>query len=194
MVRRLVEDHRLRVGEEDARELDASALSPRQGLERLIEDAVRKRQVVRDRRGLRLGGVTPERLEPLHELPVPAHRLRGDVGVVVGHRERGLLHAERDAPQSACVEDARPRELLGIAATGILRKVAELPRAFDASRGGQQVAREHLRERRLSGAVATDQPHLVAVADAEGDVGHQDARADPDLEIMHGEHNECPFR
>ncbi len=61
VVRRLVEDHRLRVREQDPRQLDASSLAARERPERLVEDAVGQREVVRDGRGLRLGRVAAER-------------------------------------------------------------------------------------------------------------------------------------
>ena len=104
------------------------------------------------------------------------------------------MHAERERAESAGIEDARAREHLGIARAGILRQVAELAGALDLAVGGQQIAREHLRERRLAGAVAADETDLVAVRHAERHVRHEDAGAHADLEVVHGEHSECPFR
>ena len=48
VVGRLVEDHRLCVGEKDASEFDAPALTAGESVQRLVEDAIRQRQVVRD--------------------------------------------------------------------------------------------------------------------------------------------------
>ena len=104
------------------------------------------------------------------------------------------MHAERERAQAARVEDARAREHLGIARARVLRQVAELARAVDPAVRGQQIAGEHLGQRRLAGSVAADEAHLVAVADAERDVRHEHAGAHADLEVVHGEHSEGPFR
>ena len=113
---------------------------------------------------LRLGRVAAERLEPLGEIRVLAHRAGRDIRIVVAHRERCLVHAERERAEAAGVEDARAREHLGVAGARILRQVAELAGAVDPAVGGQQIAGEHLREGRLAGAVAADETDLVAVA------------------------------
>ena len=54
--------------------------------------------------------------------------------------------------------------------------------------GGQRLAGEDLRERRLAGAVAADQADLVARSDAEADVLHEQSCPGPDLEVVGGDH------
>ena len=183
-----------RVREEDAGELDAAALTAGEGAQRLIEDAVGKREVVGDGRRFGLGRIAAERFEPLGEVRVLAHRAGGHRGILRTHREGCLVHAERERPEPAGVEDPRAGEHLGVARARVLREVAELAGAIDLAGGGQQVAREHLRERRLAGAVAADETDLVAVRDAERYVGHQHAGAYADFDFVHGEHSGRPFR
>ena len=195
VVRRLVEDHRLGIGEQDAGELDATALTTREGLQRLVEDAVGQGEVVRDGRRLGLGRVAAERLEPLGEVAVALHRLRGDCGVVVAHLRGDASCMPSASEPSPRASRMRVRaSISGIARARILRQVAELAGAVDAAVGGEQVAGEHLGQRGLAGAVATDQADLVAVGDAERDVRHEHAGAHADLEVVHGEHSERPFR
>jgi hypothetical protein len=104
VVGRLVEDHRLRIGEEDPRELDAATLAAGQRLQRLVE--MRSgREVVGD--GCRLdSAVAAERLEALHEVAVAAHRLRGHLLVGIPHLHRRVLHLQGQGAESARIEDA----------------------------------------------------------------------------------------
>ncbi|KAJ1683511.1 hypothetical protein LUZ63_021265 [Rhynchospora breviuscula] len=175
-----------------ARELDAPALTAREGLQRLVEDPVGQREVVGDGCRLGLGRVSAGGFELLGETAVFLHRLRCDRGVVVAHRHRRLVHAEREGAEAAGVEDARAREHLGVSRAGVLREVAEFARAIDPAVRGQEITGEHLGEGGLAGAVAADEADLVAVRDAERHLRHQDACADADLEIVHGEHSRRP--
>ena len=104
------------------------------------------------------------------------------------------MHPDRERAEAACVEDTRAGEHLGIARARILRQIAEFTGPVDATGGREKVSGEHLGQRGLAGAVATHQTDLVAVADAERDVRHEHAGAHADLEIVHGEHSEGPFR
>ena len=97
--------------------------------------------------------------------------------IVVAHGERRLVHAERERAESAGIEDAGAREHLGVAGARVLRQVAELAGAVDPAVGGQQVAREHLGQGRLAGAVAADETDLVAVADTRNDTSDMRTRA-----------------
>ena len=193
VVRRLVEDHRLRVREEDAGKFDASALTTRQRTERLVEDAVGQCQVVGDRGCLGLGGVPAESLEALGERPVAAHGARGDIGIVIAHREACLVHPDGELAEPPRVEDAGAGEILGITRARVLGQVPEFAAAIDATRSRQKVAREHFRESRLAGTIATHEPDLVARAHAERDVRHEHPGAHANLEVVHGEHSKAPF-
>ncbi len=193
VVRRLVEDHRLGVGEQDARQLDAPALTTREGRQRLVEDAVGKREVVRDGRRLRLCGVPAERFEALGEVRVAPHRLGGHGGVVRAHFDGCLVHADRERTEPTGIEDAGASEHRGVTRARVLRQVAELSGAVDAPFGGRQVAGEHLGQSGLSRSVTADESDLVSVGHAEGDVRHEHTGAHADLEVVHGEHSERPF-
>jgi hypothetical protein len=188
VVGRLVEDHGVGVAEEDASEFDAATLSAGERLERLIEDPVGQGEVVRNDGGLRLGRVSADGFEPLGEPAEAAHRLLGDVRVVAAHVLGGLADAGLEVAEPARVEDARARELFGVARPRILGQVAELAGHLHGSIGRNEVAREHLGQRRLAGAVAPHEAHLVSGGDAEVHATHQLARTDADLEVTDGKH------
>ena len=147
-----------------------------------------------DRGRLGLRGIAPQGLEPLGQVGVLPHRPLRDGRVVRTHGFGGLPHADRDRAQAAGVEDPRASQHLRIAGPRVLRQVAQLARAVDAPGRRQHVAGKHLGERGLSGAVAPDEPDLVAVGDAEGDLRHEHAGAHADLEVVHGKHSDRPFR
>ena len=147
----------------------------------------------RERGGVGLGRVAAEGEKAVLEARVPGHRGVGDRGIRARHllgRGAQLLH---DAPESARVEDARARRVLGVARPRILGQIADLARALDAAGGGQRLPRERPREGRLARAVAPDEADLVAPVDAEVHVLHEQARSHADLQVMHGEHSEDPF-
>ncbi len=193
VVRRLVEDHRVRVREQDAGELDAAALTTGERLERLVEDAVRQLEVRRDRRRLGLGRVPAEGVELVVEPAVATHGLVGDVRVLARHVERRLADALHELAEAAGVEDALPGGVLGVAGTGVLRQVADLAGAVDLAAGGLRLPREGLGHRGLARAVPADETDLVALLDAEGHVLHEEAGPDADLEFVHGKHRGRPI-
>ena len=186
VVGRLVEDHRVGAGEQDAGELDAAALAAREGLERLVEDAVGQREVRCDRRRLGLGRVAAERQEAVFELAVRASSPRSlTAASVARHLERRLRACRARACRGrgrrgcACAPCRRGCRSAGPAAGSRSRRCASMRAAV-----GLQLPREGLGERRLAGAVAPDEPDLVALVDAEGHVLHEHARADADLEVV----------
>ncbi len=194
VVGRLVEDHGPRVREEDARQLDAPALTAGQGLQRLIEDAVRKVQVARDRRRLGLRGVSPEHVEALLQTPVGLHGRGGDLLVVARHLVHRLLHPEHDGPEPPRIEDAGARQVVEVAGARVLRQVAELLGALHLAAIREQVAGEDLGQRRLAGAVPADQTDLVAGRDTEAHVLHEQPGSDSELEVLHGKHRRHSIR
>src|SRR5690606_26197977 len=131
-----------------------------------------------------------EREEAVLEAPVPRHRRVGGCGILARHlvgRAPQLGDYVTGPPR---VEGAGAGGLLRVALGGVLRQVADLARAVDASRGGQGLPRERLGERRLARAVAPHEADLVALVDAEGDARHELPRAHADLQIGDGEHSE----
>jgi hypothetical protein len=134
-----------------------------------------------------------EGVELVVEIAVAFHGAGGDVGIGVAHGEGGFLDAEQQLAETAGVEDARPGQVFGVAAAGVLREVADLAGALDLAARREGLAGQRLGHGRLAGAVAADEADLVAPVDPERDVGHEEARADADLEIVHGEHSRCPI-
>ena len=59
----LIEDHRLSGREQDARQLDTTTLTAREGFQLLVENVVGKAQVAGDRGGFRFGGVATQSVE-----------------------------------------------------------------------------------------------------------------------------------
>jgi ATPase subunit of ABC transporter with duplicated ATPase domains len=118
---------------------------------------------------------------------LPQDPRSGDLDISASDRVlsgRGLdaLRAQLVKAQVAMAEPADDDER-----DRAVRRYGRLEDQF-AALGGLAVARQHARERGLAGAVAADEADLVALVDAEGDVGHQDARAEAQLHIGDGEH------
>ena len=169
---------------------------PESVLQRLVEDAVGQREVVRDRRRLRLGRVAAERLEALGEVArTSSSRLAATSGVLVAHRERCLVHAERERAEAAGVEDARAREHLGVArCAGPAAGSRSRPMRSTVPPAGSRSPASTFVRVVLPAPLRPTRPTLSPFDDAERDVRHQHAGAHADLEVVHGEHSECPFR
>ena len=120
VVGRLVEDHRIGIGEEDARELDTTTLTARERLERLVENAVGQVQIGSDGCRFRLGRVAAECLEPIRQARVLLHRSLCDCGIGRAHVHRRFLHAEQQGSQTAGIEDARTSEFVGVTRARVL--------------------------------------------------------------------------
>ena len=73
MVRRLVEEQRLRLGEQDSSKLDPPTLSAGQGSQGLLENSIRQPETGGDRRGLALGGISTAGQEFTLQPGIPAH-------------------------------------------------------------------------------------------------------------------------
>jgi len=175
VVGRLVQQERVGIGEQDARQLDPAALAPGQGPQRLVEHPGGEPEVRGDPCGLRLGGPAALRgelrVEPdvtLHG-PVPPRSLGGR------HLVLGPADAPEDVVDAACRENAVTGLLLEVTGAGVLRQVAHRagPRDGPSPReglGGHVLACEQLREGRLPRPVATDEadPHPAVHAERGG--------------------------
>ena len=106
----------------------------------------------------------------------------------------GLPEPPYDLVQAAGGEDPGQREDLRVAGARVLREVADAAAVGDRPGGRHRLAGEDLGQRRLAGAVAADQPDLVAGRDPEGHVVHEQACAGSDLEMVGGDHGEVPRR
>ena len=188
VVGRLVEQQRLRAGEQDAREFDAASLTTRERAQRLGEDALVEGEAARDRRGLRLRGVPAGGGELGVEARVALHRLLAHGVVLGGHVRLGGAQVARDGVKAARGQDAVAGEDVEVAGAWILRQVADLAGGDDAARCGDAVSGEHLRQRRLAGSVAPDEADAVARGDTERRVLEQDARAGAQFDAFGGDH------
>ena len=103
-------------------------------------------------------------------------------------RDRGMRRYEKaDAALHAGGGYAAEAEARQIASSlNIAERILGQP--LRTLSGGQRLTGQDLGEGRLAGAVAADQADLVAGGDPEGDVGHQQARAGADLELVGGDH------
>ena len=82
VVGRLVQDHRVGIGEQDARQLHTAALAAGERAERLVHDLLRQPQRFGHRVGLGLRRVTAGLVEVLHGLVVSVHGLGHHVRTV----------------------------------------------------------------------------------------------------------------
>ena len=180
----LVEEQGLGVGEEDAGQLDASALAAGEGLQRLAQDPVRQAQVGRDPRRLGLGGVPAGRHQRGLGAGVGGHGLVADGLAVAPHAGLGAPHALDHLVESARAEDPVAGDLLGVPRSGVLRQVAELPRARDGAGGRERLAGEDAGQGGLAGAVAADEADPVPTDHLEGHRGEQQPGARAHLDVL----------
>ncbi len=184
----LVEQERLGTREQDASELDPSALAAGEGLELLGEDPVLDAEAAGDLGGLRLGGVPAPGVELGVGAGVALHRALGHVGVGAAHLRLGLAQAAYDVVEAARGQDPVAGQHLGVADPRVLGQVADLAGGLHRPGRGHGLACEDLGESGLAGAVATHQPDLVAGGDPEADVLHEEPRAGTDFELVSGDH------
>ena len=188
MVGGLVEDQHLGAGEEDPGELDAAPLAARERLELLGQDPLRDAEAGCDRGRLRLRGVPARRVHLVVGTAVAPHRPVTHRGVVGAHLLLGAAELLHHGVEPARREDPVLREDLGVAGARVLREVAHVAGGVHLAGCRQALAREDLGEGRLAGAVATDETDLVAGADAERHVLHEQSRPDTDFELLRGDH------
>ena len=194
VVGRLVEEQRLGAGEQDPGQLDATALTTGQRLQRLGEDPLLDAEAAGDRGGLGLGGVPTAGVQLGVGALVAAHRLLAHGDVVAAHVDLGLPEPAYDVVEAARGQDPVAGDHLGVADPRVLREVADLAGGLHGARRGQRLAGEDLRERGLAGAVAPDQADLVAGRHPEADVLHEEACTGTDLELVGGDHESSKSR
>ena len=182
MVGRLVQDHRVRIGEQDPRQLHTAALPAGERAERLVHDLLRQSQRFGHRVGLGLRRVTAGLVEVLHGLVVAVHGLGHHVRIRVGHLAFGLAHAADDGRDVARAHHTVERGLVRIVRMRVLRQIPEFARDTHFAAGGQHLAGDHARQRGLAGAVAAYQTDLVSLGYVE--VGGVQQRACTDLNLQ----------
>jgi hypothetical protein len=168
--------------EQNPRELDTPALATGQGLQCLRENAIREPEVRADSRGFTFRSVAAERGEALFQPAVAVDRLV-PLGVVDEFRHRGLrlFHIAQQGVEAAGGQHPILRGDREIALTRILWQVTEFTGPADLSAVRLTLPCQHFQRRGLAGTVPPDEPDAVALLDAEGGVGKQDARAGAQL-------------
>ena len=188
VVGRLVEEQRLGPGEEDPGQLDPAPLPTGEGAQRLRHQPVLDAERRGDLRGLGLGGVPTTGVEVGVGALVAAHRPLALGGVVAAHLLLGGPETAYDGVEPAGGQDPLADRHLGVAGAGVLGQVADGAGRVDLPGRGQALAGEDPGEGGLAGTVASDQAHLVAGTDPEGDVVHQQPRPGSDLELLGTDH------
>lgn len=192
VVRRLVEEQGVRVGEQDAGELHAAALTAGEGVQRLAEHPVGEVERGGDRGGLGLGGV-PALGEELGLLAlVLLERLLSGGALAARDALFVLAHLADQYVEAAGGEDAVAGEDVEVAGAGVLGQVADLAGAGDRAGGGHALTGEDLGEGGLPRAVAADQADAVALGDAEGGAFDEDAGTGAQLDAGGGDHGQTP--
>src|SRR5690606_4720480 len=196
VVRRLVQQQRAGIGEQDPRELDPTALTAGQRTQRLAQDALVEAEARADGRGFALAGVTAQGEEFRLEPRIAAHAALVLSGVAGGHLLLGTAQAGDDDVQPAGAEDTVTGDDVRIAGPWILRQVTDVAEASDGAGGRLSLAGEDARQRGLARAVAADEADLVAGADAEAGVSEQDLSACAHLDLVCSDHVErnSPWR
>ena len=184
VVRRLVEEEGLGLGEEDAGELPS-----RKGAQGLVENPLGQAEGRGHLRGLGAGGPSPGRRELLVEPDVALHRLRLARSLGRSHVALGFAYPPDGLVDAPHGEDAFAHGLGGVAFVGVLRKVADgSPPVDGAGRlddaGRRAPARQKARQGGLARAVAPHKADAHSRIDAEGGVDDEFARADAHREVL----------
>ena len=183
----LVEQQHVAAGEEDAGDLHAPPLAARQRADRLVEPIGLEAEPGGDAAHLALGRVPTVEAEPLLGAGEAAH---GALGRVLLHLEAQLLDADHRLVEPAPGEDVAHRGggVVDAVEPRVLREVPEAAAAVHDAGVRVRGAAEHLQQARLAGAVAADQPDLVAGADREAGAVEDDVAADLDRELPDLQH------
>ena len=188
VVGRLIQQHGVRIGEENTRQLHTATLTTRQSRQRLGEHTLRQVQVGGDDRRLRLSRVAATGNKLSLKTVVAAHTLSAHRRVLTRHIVLRLTHLARHTVQATRRKDAVTRQLAHVIHLRVLWKVADSAAAGHRTVSGQGQTGKHLSHSGLTGTVATDQTNLIALIDAEGDLFHEQARACTQFEVLYSNH------
>ncbi len=184
MVGRFVENQRVRVGEQNASQLDTTALATGKRAQLLAHHILRQSEAGRHRGRFGLRGVASGLFEILHGLVIAVHRLGHDVRIGVGHVLFGLAYAFDDAGDVSRAHHAVQRGLLRVGGMCVLWQIAEFSGNADLACGWQHIASNHAGQRGLAGAIAADQTDFVSLGNVEVGGMQQRARADLNLKSL----------
>jgi hypothetical protein len=189
VVGRLVEQQRLRVGEQDPGQLNAPALPAGQRAQRLAQHPVGQPERRGHGGGLGLGRVAAEDREPVAERAVAADRLLRLRRVGVRHQRLRLAHADQHLIQAARGQDSVEREGVQVPGSRVLGEVADAAGAPDAASGRLAGPGEHLGEGGLPGAVPADEADAVTLGNLERRVSQQEPGTSTQLYATGDDHD-----
>ena len=195
MIRRLVEQQGGRlpcdiaVREQDAGQLDSTALAARQRPQRLPEHPIRQAEVGTDPRGFALRGIAAEVGEAMFELPVAPHQ-----GLVIGRLgqldlDLGDVGDELVEPSSG--QHPVPSRDVQIPGARVLGQVPDRATALDSPPVGSILSGQGAQRRRLAGTVAAHQADAVSRLNAQRGRREQDPSARAQLQVGGGDHECC---
>jgi hypothetical protein len=187
VVRRLVEQQRLRVAEQDPGQLDPPPLAAGQGAQRLVQHPVGQPEAGGEARRLRFRGVTAEHGEPVAEIAIAADGLFSVIRI--RHLRLGLAQLLAQLIEPAGGQHPVEREHVKIPGARVLRQVADGAAAPYRAGGRLPVAGEHLGKGGLPGAVAAHETDPVALRDLERCISQQQPCAGAQLYATGDDHD-----
>ncbi len=169
VVRRLVQEQKIRVAGQGTRQRGARQLAARERVQEPVEVSVREAQAPHDAGRPVAPGVAARVLEPRLGVGVaPERRL---VVVAAGHRllERPQLLLERDQVGGAGEDVLAQRQPLLERRALVVQRDARPLGEHELAALHRQLAREHAEQRRLAGPVGAGEREPVAALDLERD-------------------------
>ena len=175
VVRGLIQEEYIGVGEEHARQFDAAALAARERVEGLVEDAVLETEGMGDLSRLGVGSPPSGVRELLVEFDVAFHGALLPSALGRRHLMFGLANARDDRINAAHRNNTIPGLHLRVTHVRILSEVADGAVGGDRSRvlGGApaiSLACKQAHRRGLTGAVTADEADTHAFIDSEARV------------------------
>ena len=163
---------------------------PGEGADRQVEPILLQPEPGRDAAHLALGRVAAVEPELLLGAGEAAHR---PLGGVLLHLDAQLLDAHHGLVEAAARQDVAHAGggVVDAVEARVLGQVAEAAGAVDDAGVGRLGAAQHLEQARLAGAVAADQPDLVAGADREAGSLEDDGTTHLDGELADLQHGPC---
>ena len=172
MIRGLIQEEYICIGEEHACQLDAATLAAGEGIEGLVEDAILETKGMSDLRRLGVGSPPSGVRELLIELDVALHGTLLPRALGRRHLVFGLADARDDRVDAAHRDNAIAGLHLWVTDVSVLCEVADGAVGRDGSGvlGGAPaigLACEEAHRRGLTGAVTADQTNAHAFIDTE---------------------------
>ena len=188
VVRRLVQQQGLGVGEQDPGQLHPAPLTSGEGAQRLAEHPGGQAEVGGDSGRFTLRGPAALRAELGIQAGVAIHRLLPHRLVLAGHVRLGTTDPAHHLVQVAGGEHSVPGELVQVASAWVLRQVADRAVVRDRAAGRLALAGQGAGQRSLSGAVAPHQTDPHSGVDAKVRPGEELTGPDSELHFLRTDH------